>query len=197
MIFCWTSYSSCGFLVYPFFNICQRPLKNHASKRLNFIKLQHVKEKGLTDRVLLLHHNLFRTLSLGFKVETLLVKQLCYIQTKMYRLYRKWPLMAIFLYTLIYTFLGSIFKPCYIQNCVLMNSVIKRFTCIINIIHFLFFFLPLDPINNLSVKDSSGTAASGVMKLYTHVELDFMYCRKEILLFIFHSFLCYPFYLSS
>ena len=28
------------------------------------------------------------------------------------------------------TFFGSIFKRCYIQNCVITNSVIKRFVCI-------------------------------------------------------------------
>ena len=32
-----------------------------------------------------LHQNLFTTLLLGSKVETVLVKQLCYIKTKMYR----------------------------------------------------------------------------------------------------------------
>ena len=45
----------------------------------------------------------------------------------MYRLYRK---MTIFLYNL-YIFLGSIFEPCYIQNRVMMNRVIKRLWCIL------------------------------------------------------------------
>ena len=67
---------------------------------------------------LIVHHNLFRALLLGFKAGAVLVKQPCYITTKMYRLYRK---MTIFF--------GSIFKQCYIQNHVVMNSVKKRFVC--------------------------------------------------------------------
>ena len=67
------------------------------------------------------HYNIFITLLLGSKAETMFFKQLCYIQTKMYRLYRKMT---------IYTFLGSIFKSCYIQNLVITKSVIKRFVCI-------------------------------------------------------------------
>ena len=33
-------------------------------------------------------------------------------------------------FNIIYTFLGSIFDQCYIQNCVIMNRVIKRLKCI-------------------------------------------------------------------
>ena len=54
------------------------------------------------------------------------VKQPCHIQTKIYRLYRKMSFSYI-----IYTFWGSIYKPCYIQNRVITNSVIKRLWCII------------------------------------------------------------------
>ena len=32
-------------------------------------------------------------------------------------------------FNIIYTFLGSIFEPCYIQNCVITNCVIKRLKC--------------------------------------------------------------------
>ena len=56
---------------------------------------------------------------------TVLVKQPCYIQTKMYRLYWKMTIYGPF-YNIIYTFLGSIFEPCYIQNCVIKNHVIKH-----------------------------------------------------------------------
>ena len=35
-----------------------------------------------------IHHNLLVTLLLGFKTENMLVKQVCYVQTKMYKLYR-------------------------------------------------------------------------------------------------------------
>ena len=44
----------------------------------------------------------------------MLVKQPYYIKTKMY---------------IIYTFLGSIVEPCYIQNSVITNRVIKRLMC--------------------------------------------------------------------
>ena len=40
----------------------------------------------------------------------------------------KWPFMVIFLYNL-YS-LGIHFKLCYIQNDIIMNSVIKSFVCI-------------------------------------------------------------------
>ena len=33
-------------------------------------------------------------------------------------------------FNIIYTFLGSIFEPCYIRNCVITNRVIKRLKCI-------------------------------------------------------------------
>ena len=66
------------------------------------------------------HHNLFITLLLGSKAETMLVKQPCYIRIKMH----KWSFFCV-----IYTFLGSIFKLYYIQNCVTTNSVIKRLWC--------------------------------------------------------------------
>ena len=45
-----------------------------------------------------IHHNLFITLILGSKAET--IKQPCYIQTKMYNLYRKMIIYVIFLYNL-------------------------------------------------------------------------------------------------
>ena len=47
-----------------------------------------------------MHHNLFITLLLGSKAETMLVKQGCYIQTKMLDYIEKWPYMVIFLYDL-------------------------------------------------------------------------------------------------
>ena len=37
---------------------------------------------------------------------------------------------AEFLFSIIYTFLGSIFEPCYIQNRVITNHIIKRLKCI-------------------------------------------------------------------
>ena len=37
----------------------------------------------------------------------------------------KWP----FIFNIIYSFLESIFEPCYIQNRVISNRVIKRFKC--------------------------------------------------------------------
>ena len=67
-----------------------------------------------------IHHNLFITLLLGSKAETVLVKHQCYIQTKM-----SWLNIKIFYK--IYIFLGSIFKACYIQNQVIMNGFIKRY----------------------------------------------------------------------
>ena len=54
-----------------------------------------------------IHHNLFKTLFLGSKAESVLVKQLYYIQTYMYRLYRKMTIQ---------TFLGSIFNLCFTQK---------------------------------------------------------------------------------
>ena len=56
------------------------------------------------------------------EAETVLVKQLCYIQTKMYSLYRK---MTIYI---IYKFLGSILKLCYIHN--LDSNSIKADDCL-------------------------------------------------------------------
>ena len=46
--------------------------------------------------LLLIYHNLFITLLMGFATETMSVKQLCYMLTKMYmnRLYRTRPLQA-------------------------------------------------------------------------------------------------------
>ena len=46
---------------------------------------------------LYIHHNLFITLLLGSKAETVLAKQLCYIQTKMYISYRKMTIYGHFL----------------------------------------------------------------------------------------------------
>ena len=94
-------------------------------RKLNYKILVKVRYGHLHSQVFMLwcelvHHNLFITLLLGSKEETLLVKQPWYIQTKMYRLYRK---MTIYI---IYTFLGSIFKPFYIQTSVITNGVIKR-----------------------------------------------------------------------
>ena len=54
----------------------------------------------------------------------MLVKQQCYIQTKCIDYVEKdckWSIQS--------TFLGSILKPCYIQNHVIANSVIDRFVC--------------------------------------------------------------------
>ena len=69
----------------------------------------------------MIYHNLFIILLPGSKAEPLLGEQPCCIQRKIYRLYRK---------VTIYTFLGSIFKLCLIQNCVIVKCVIKRFMCI-------------------------------------------------------------------
>ena len=77
-----------------------------------------------------IHHNVFITLLSGSKVGTMLVKQPCYIHTKMFRLYRKMTIYGHFFYV-IYTFLWSFFKLCFIQNHVIMNSVIKRFVCVL------------------------------------------------------------------
>ena len=41
-----------------------------------------------------IHHNLFTTLLLGSKAESVLVKRKWYIQMKMYRLYRKMTILA-------------------------------------------------------------------------------------------------------
>ena len=59
-----------------------RCLRYSASVLPLSIFLKHTKFKAL------IHRNLFITLLLGSKVDTMLFKQLCYIQTKMYRLYR-------------------------------------------------------------------------------------------------------------
>ena len=40
--------------------------------------------------------------------------------------------MVIF-FNIIYTFLGSIFEPCYIQNRVITNHIIKRLWCILSL----------------------------------------------------------------
>ena len=76
--------------------------------------------------ILLNRPNLFTTLQLGSKAETVLLTQLCYIQTKMDRLYRKNDHLWSFYYN-ICAFLGFICKLCFVQNCVLMNNVTKRF----------------------------------------------------------------------
>ena len=59
----------------------------------------------------------------------MLVKQPCYIQTKNVKIILKNDHLWSF-FNIIYTFLGSTFEPCYIQNCVIMNHVIKRLKCI-------------------------------------------------------------------
>ena len=76
-----------------------------------------------------IHHNLLIIL-LGSRAEIILVEQPCYIETKTYRVYSKNDHLWSFFY-IIYTFLESIFKPCYIQNRVMTNSVIKRLMCIV------------------------------------------------------------------
>ena len=38
-------------------------------------------------------------------------------------------------FNILYKFLGSIFEPCYIQNCVITNHVIKRLKCILVLIY--------------------------------------------------------------
>ena len=54
----------------------------------------------------------------------------------MYRSYRKMTIKWSFFY-IIYTFLGSIFEPCYIQNRVITNHVIKRLCCVwVSVSHF-------------------------------------------------------------
>ena len=67
--------------------VCQEALQGDGGS------LQKAVDK-LADRVgevlidkYLVHHNLFITLLLGSIAKTMLVKQPCYIQTKMYRLY--------------------------------------------------------------------------------------------------------------
>ena len=69
-----------------------------------------------------LHHNLFITLLLGYKAETVLVKQPFYIQTKTYRIYRKMTVYGHFSIKPIHFWDSSL-------NCVISktNSVIKRF----------------------------------------------------------------------
>ena len=64
----------------------------------------------------------FIALLLGSIAETMLVKHQCYSQTKLYRLYRNLIISGHF--SIIYTFLGSIFKLFYIENCVITNSII-------------------------------------------------------------------------
>ena len=104
----------------------------------------HVNQKSDYDMMMMmirLHHNLFITvpqiISNDYTITSLyhycwgqsinrVSYTLCYIQTKMYRLYRK---MTIFYK--IYTFLGSIFEPFCIQNRVITNRVIKRLMCTI------------------------------------------------------------------
>ena len=74
-----------------------------------------------------IYHNLFITLLLRPKAETVLVKQLCYIQTKMHRFYRKITIYGHFSIIIICTFLGSIFKLCYTK---LNNHAISKQKCI-------------------------------------------------------------------
>ena len=60
-----------------------------------------------------------------------------HIQTKMYSFCRKWPwtyghfslLTNLYIFCLNAIFLGSIFKPSYIQDSAIMNCVMKRFLC--------------------------------------------------------------------
>ena len=73
---------------------------------------------------IIIHHNLFITLLMGSKAETVLVKQPCYSQTEMYSSYREMTIYGHFsiyciqsFFYIIYTFLGSIFKPCYNEQC--------------------------------------------------------------------------------
>ena len=100
---------------------CLRTLNLEYKKKIK-------KEASLTE----IHHNLFITLLFGPKAETVLdrKKQKTFnSKTKMFGLYRKNDHLWSF-FCIIYTFLGSIFVQCYIQNHVIMNSVIKRFGCI-------------------------------------------------------------------
>ena len=59
--------------------------------------------------IFLKHQNLFITLLLGSKAKTVLAKQSCCIQTKMYRIYRKMTIYGHFFY-IIYTFLFRFYK---------------------------------------------------------------------------------------
>ena len=69
-------------------------------KKVAFLRPQHEKctfgQVQPVYRTLIIHHNLFKTLLLGSTAETLFVKQLHYIQTKMYRLYRKMTIYGHF-----------------------------------------------------------------------------------------------------
>ena len=51
-----------------------------------------------------------------------------YSDTKCIDYVEKWPFIVIFYIN--YTFLESVFEPCYIQNHVITNHVIKRLCCI-------------------------------------------------------------------
>ena len=91
------------------------------------------------------------------------VKQQYYIQTKLYRLQRKITIYGHFsiwsFFYIIYTFLGSMFKPCCIQNRVITNSVIKSLWCTCNTVDFSLSFSEVSKWDwlqrNMSVKHAS------------------------------------------
>ena len=63
--------------------------KDKHSVELNALRSTMGKNIAVTGHITIMyiHHNLLITLFLGSIAETILVKQPCYIQTKMYRLY--------------------------------------------------------------------------------------------------------------
>ena len=88
------------------------------------------------------------TLLLVSKAKTVLAKQLCCIQTRMYKLCRKMAINGhvlhnLYIFVWVLHLFGSIFKLCYIQNHVRMNPVKKKFLRIcspVMIITILYFF---------------------------------------------------------
>ena len=97
--------------VYDFIVICCIQLIEKLFDKQNYHCLSSDNSLCLWKKV---HHKLCTTLLLGSKAPMMLVKHPCYIQTKMIRLYKKNDHLWSFFY--IYTFLGSIFKLCYIQT---------------------------------------------------------------------------------
>ena len=93
----------------PDYNVC--PLKAYVSC-FSLAKIISGLDKNI------LHQNLYITLFLGYKAENMFIKQPCYMQTKMYRLYRKLTIYGHFSISAIH-FGGP---P---SNCVISKTVLK------------------------------------------------------------------------
>ena len=106
------------------FSLFTHVIYNTAGYKIFFVlPLQRISNK------MHIHHNLFIILLLGSKEETVLVKQPCHIQTKMYIFYRKMTIYGHFSIKYIHFWDPSLNRVTSKKRFI-MNNVIKRLKCI-------------------------------------------------------------------